>query len=174
MNLKTILKSSVQKLSFGQFVYRYPHPDRVYLTFDDGPDASFTHQVLDILAKHKQRATFFLIGEHVEAFPAIALDTLKLGHRLGLHTQTHLHIDTIDKGAFNNEVQRNQEVIQNVTGEVTTILRPPRGRFKLANLAWAKQLGVTIVHYTVTSNDWKASCGNDILDQVNLPNIERW
>ncbi len=61
----------------------------IWLTIDDGPDAEDTPQILDLLEKHKARATFFLIGERAEQLPGFVAEIVRRGHQVGHHTQTH-------------------------------------------------------------------------------------
>ncbi|MES2689406.1 MAG: polysaccharide deacetylase family protein, partial [Bacteroidota bacterium] len=55
----------------------------LYLTFDDGPHPVITPKVLDILDRHKAKATFFCVGENVKKFPAVFAEITKRGHRVG-------------------------------------------------------------------------------------------
>jgi len=61
----------------------------IWLTIDDGPDAEDTPRILEVLGRHRARATFFLVGERVARFPAIVGEILRQGHEVGHHTQTH-------------------------------------------------------------------------------------
>src|SRR5690242_5558762 len=56
------------------------------LTFDDGPNPAVTPRLLDLLDRYDARATFFLIGRHVRACPALAADVAARGHAIGNHT----------------------------------------------------------------------------------------
>ncbi|MGC8864867.1 MAG: polysaccharide deacetylase family protein [Bacteroidales bacterium] len=64
--------------------------NRIHLTFDDGPHPEITEQVLDILGKYNAKATFFLLGKNVEAYPMLAQKIVEAGHGLGNHTYSHL------------------------------------------------------------------------------------
>ena len=61
----------------------------IWLTIDDGPDPADTPQILDLLDRHRARATFFLIGERAAKFPALVAEIVRRGHEVGCHTQTH-------------------------------------------------------------------------------------
>jgi peptidoglycan/xylan/chitin deacetylase (PgdA/CDA1 family) len=61
----------------------------IWLTIDDGPDAQDTPRILDLLDRHRARATFFVIGERAERAPALVAEILRRGHEVGHHTQTH-------------------------------------------------------------------------------------
>lgn len=75
---------------FGRVVSRFQTSRReVWLTIDDGPDPTTTPRVLDLLDRHQARATFFVIGENVRRYPALAAEIVRRGHRLANHTDTH-------------------------------------------------------------------------------------
>ncbi len=172
VNIKNLAKLSLQVISRERFIYRYPQKTEcVYLTFDDGPHPEFTPQVLEILKRYKQQATFFLIGKNVEAFPSMVAETKAHGHRLGLHTFTHQTLDLMERTQFMEEVRQNQASIFKAIAEEPMILRPPKGRVRFKNISWAKALGIKLIHYTITSNDWKAKSHQDILDAVGIGQV---
>src|SRR3954470_9884162 len=74
---------------FGKTLHRLPDPKQLALTFDDGPNDPHTLHLLDVLANHQVKATFFLIGKHVAARPDIARCIGAAGHVIGNHTFTH-------------------------------------------------------------------------------------
>src|SRR5277367_6863079 len=74
---------------FGPTIRHTNHPRLLAITFDDGPNPAITPKLLDLLAKHNAKATFFLVGKFVEQCPALAKETIARGHLVGNHTQTH-------------------------------------------------------------------------------------
>src|SRR5437879_12662516 len=74
---------------FGPAVSRTGAPKKLAITFDDGPNPSITPKLLDLLAKHNARATFFLLGKFVRECPDLTQEILARGHALGNHTDTH-------------------------------------------------------------------------------------
>jgi len=100
----------------------------VALTFDDGPDPDVTPRVLDLLDGHGARATFFCIGERVQAHPEIAAEIARRGHRVENHTQTHPHLfSCYPAPALRREVEGAQEAIARVAGRVPRLFRAPAG-----------------------------------------------
>ena len=100
----------------------------IYLTFDDGPGGKVTTEILDILKEEKIPATFFLIGNQIEGQEDLVNRIHEEGHSIGLHSMTH------DKGKiyssndnFLKEMLESKEIIKNVTGVDTNILRFPFG-----------------------------------------------
>jgi peptidoglycan/xylan/chitin deacetylase (PgdA/CDA1 family) len=100
----------------------------VALTFDDGPDPDVTPRVLDLLDRHRARATFFCIGERVRACPEIAAEILRRGHRVENHTQTHPHLFACYPApALRREILDAQESIAAANGRVPRLFRAPAG-----------------------------------------------
>lgn len=103
-------------------------PRTVALTFDDGPDPEVTPRVLDLLAAADARATFFLIGERARRHPELVRRIADEGHGIGNHTESHLSwFCTLPSPWMRREIERAQEAIAAVTGEVPTLFRPPAG-----------------------------------------------
>jgi peptidoglycan/xylan/chitin deacetylase (PgdA/CDA1 family) len=100
----------------------------IAITIDDGPDPEVTPRVLALLAAYQARATFFCIGERVRQYPQLAREILAAGHGLENHTERHsMRFSLMGPRAMADEVQRAQESIQGVTGEVAQFFRAPAG-----------------------------------------------
>jgi peptidoglycan/xylan/chitin deacetylase (PgdA/CDA1 family) len=103
-------------------------PAAVAITIDDGPDPEVTPRVLDVLAEHNARATFFCIGERVERHPALARAIVARGHEIGNHTYRHLmRFSLLGPRGVAREIARAQEAIGAATGEVARFFRAPAG-----------------------------------------------
>jgi peptidoglycan-N-acetylglucosamine deacetylase len=101
----------------------------VALTFDDGPHPERTPVVLDLLAQHGQRATFFVIGENVRRYPALVRRIIDEGHALGLHSDSHSWLfNCWPPGRVQRDLERCGAAIADATGRPAPILfRPPVG-----------------------------------------------
>jgi peptidoglycan-N-acetylglucosamine deacetylase len=95
--------------------------DRVALTFDDGPDATFTPEVLTVLARHGARATFFVLGRQVERHPKLLRAIRDGGHELGIHGYDH------SSRELGGQARRTREILRG-HGVETRLFRPPRGK----------------------------------------------
>lgn len=105
-----------------------PVPARVALTLDDGPDPEVTPRVLEVLAAHGARATFFCIGERVAAHAALARQILAHGHTIENHSQRHLHhFSLLGPRRLREEIERAQETIGAATGAAPRFFRAPAG-----------------------------------------------
>ncbi len=105
----------------------------VYLTFDDGPEPSVTPQLLARLASHGVKATFFLVGDHVAAAPAVAAQTSAAGHALGNHTWSHPDLRTLTNAQILQQLNDTNAAILTATGRQVTCMRPPYGYVDPAN-----------------------------------------
>jgi peptidoglycan/xylan/chitin deacetylase (PgdA/CDA1 family) len=104
----------------------------VALTFDDGPHPKDTPQVLDILAKHNVRATFFLIGQTVEQYPLLVKQIHQSGHQLGIHCYRHLPFQLEKPSTLRIQLDHTKNIIADACGispETIRDLRPPYGAF---------------------------------------------
>jgi peptidoglycan-N-acetylglucosamine deacetylase len=134
---------------------RHVTPDALALTFDDGPNPAATPRLLDVLERHRARATFFLIGRWVDAEPALAAEIAARGHLIGNHTATHPSLAWRSPGRVAAEIARCQDAIERATGHRPVWLRPPYG-FRGPHLARIARLaGVPrIAMWSVTGYDW--------------------
>jgi peptidoglycan/xylan/chitin deacetylase (PgdA/CDA1 family) len=132
---------------------------RVALSFDDGPDPEVTPAVLDALAKHSARATFFSIGRSLEEHPRLARRLVAEGHELGNHSYRHSRWQNFfGAGEQAREIERGAQAIAGVTGsQVEPLYRPPIGlkRPALARAATRHQL--TLVAWSLHSRDTRTT-----------------
>ncbi len=130
-----------------------PTLSEVALTFDDGPSA-YTPQVLAILQHYNVQATFFCRGKNSWQFPSHLQQALAGGNAVGNHTLTHPHLPTLPFPEIYEELSNTQNIIQQTTGACPTIFRPPYGEYNSDVLRAASQLGLTIVTWSASANDW--------------------
>ena len=101
---------------------------RIALTLDDGPDPQITPRVLELLARHGARATFFCIGERVGAHRALARELIAAGHAIENHSQRHVaHFSLLGPRRLRAEIEGAQETIAGATGEAPRFFRAPAG-----------------------------------------------
>ena len=103
-------------------------PGRFALTIDDGPDPEITPRVLALLEAHRARATFFCVGRNIERHPQLAREIVQRGHGIENHTFHHpLNFALLGPKRMAREIQRTQESIARITGEVAQFFRAPAG-----------------------------------------------
>ena len=127
----------------------------VYLTFDDGPDPTITPQVLDLLAANNARATFFVQGSQVQAYPELAARIVAEGHSLQSHAWNHprlteLAVDDIVTG----QLLPTNNAIQAATGTTPTCLRAPFGATGPGVYSAAANVGQEVVGWTLDPGDY--------------------
>src|SRR5262245_22746158 len=138
-----------------------PRPGRVALTFDDGPDPTWTPRVLDVLERYHVRATFFVIGSRVTERPDLVRRALRAGSEIGVHTFTHSDLGTIGQLRSQLELSQTQLAIAGATGMGTSLLRLPYASSAdsvssrdLAAMVRAAQDGYLSAFATHDPQDW--------------------
>ena len=128
---------------------------RLALTFDDGPNDPHTARLLDVLAKHDAKATFFLIGSFVRQRPQIARAISEAGHVIGNHTYSHPNLIFSSAATVRRELEECDRAIAEATGVVPTLFRPPFGGRTPGVLRAVRRAGKTPVMWTADGHDWK-------------------
>jgi peptidoglycan/xylan/chitin deacetylase (PgdA/CDA1 family) len=126
----------------------------VALTFDDGPSAVWTPQILDALKAVNVKATFFMLGMHVQQYPEIARRVAEEGHEIGNHTYDHHGLFYYKPQELNREVKDTEKVILSVTGIKTKYFRPPKAWITAKERKYLNSLGYTTVLWSLNSKDW--------------------
>ena len=126
----------------------------VALTYDDGPSPRNTPALLNVLAQHNARATFFLIGEHVRKHPDLARRVFAGGHVIGNHTAMHPNLRRKNDARVREELMTCQKTIEDTLGVSPVLFRPPYGARRPGVLRIARSLGLTPVLWNVTAHDW--------------------
>jgi len=141
----------------------FPHK-LLALTFDDGPDAHITPQILDALADHGARATFFILGRRAEAHPELLQRIVAEGHALGNHSYSHPQRTTAPEAQ--SELDRTDALIADAAWQKPTVYRPPYGIVD-GNLTWAALArGYAAVLWTISSADTRSIDADTIARNV--------
>lgn len=126
----------------------------VALTFDDGPSPIWTPQILDALKAVNVKATFFMLGMHVQRYPEIARRVADEGHEIGNHTYDHHGLIYYKPEELNRQIKDTERVILNVTGEKTKYFRPPKAWITGQEKKQLIDLGYETVLWSLNSKDW--------------------
>jgi peptidoglycan/xylan/chitin deacetylase (PgdA/CDA1 family) len=128
----------------------------VALTFDDGPHPVHTPRLLNILAHHRHRATFYVIGANARRYPEILHRMIDEGHEIANHTWTHPDLKVMTDTGVLSELDRGQDLIGGVTGFAPTTIRPPYG---LISARQGRMImdnrGLRTVLWSVDPRDWQ-------------------
>jgi peptidoglycan/xylan/chitin deacetylase (PgdA/CDA1 family) len=126
------------------------------LTFDDGPHAQGTPAVLEILARERVPATFFLVGEQVLRNPALAREIADAGHEIALHCHRHRNLLRLAPSQVREDVERARSTIEDATGRSPRLYRPPYGVLNAAALLLAREHGWRTLLWSQWGRDWEA------------------
>ncbi len=129
---------------------------QIYLTYDDGPNDPHTLKLLEVLAKHSVRATFFMIGRYVRQRPDIARAVAQAGHVIGNHTFTHPLLIFKSAEQTRTQLADCHRALEDTIGKHSNLFRPPFGGRRPATLRIASDLGLQTVMWNVTGYDWNA------------------
>lgn len=141
---------------FGRTLIAGNDAREVALTFDDGPNDAATPQLLEVLARHGVRATFFMMGSFARQRPEIVRAVAAAGHVVGNHTTTHPKLSVTSAGRVRQELAECTAVLEEITGAKVEFFRPPFGARRPGVLRMARELGLAPVMWNVTGYDWEA------------------
>jgi peptidoglycan-N-acetylglucosamine deacetylase len=142
---------------YGRTFFGLPSGSRqIALTYDDGPNDHHTPRLLEVLARHDVRATFFMIGRYVRERPDIVREVVRAGHAIGNHTMTHPLLILESAERTRAELVECRLALTEVIGEHSNLFRPPFGGRRPATLRIARELGLVTVMWNVTGYDWNA------------------
>ncbi|QGG51887.1 polysaccharide deacetylase family protein [Lysinibacillus pakistanensis] len=136
---------------------------RVALTFDDGPDAKVTPQILAILKKYDVHATFFMVGKNVTKNAALVEKIYDAGHEVGNHTWNHIKLTNLSAGSVKQEVDRTSNAIYAAIGQYPTVFRPPYGA---TNEQVRSVITMPSILWSIDTLDWKHRNADKILAYV--------
>jgi cellulose synthase/poly-beta-1,6-N-acetylglucosamine synthase-like glycosyltransferase/peptidoglycan/xylan/chitin deacetylase (PgdA/CDA1 family)/spore germination protein YaaH len=157
-------------------------PNKVALTFDDGPDSKWTPKVLDLLKEKKVKAAFFVVGNKVEGEPELLQRIHAEGHEIGSHTYTHSNLRLAPREQIILELNATQRLIESVIDRSTILFRPPyqadarpKSIQDLTAIKVAEELGYLTICENIDPEDW-AKPGADVIlrrvkDQRHSGNI---
>ncbi len=139
----------------------------VALTFDDGPHATHTPRILDILKKYNAKATFFVMGPRVQSSPAIISRAIAEGHEVGVHTWSHPQLTKLPATQVRSEMERTISAITQACGVKPVTMRPPYGSVN-ARLVdfFAGQYGMSTIMWSVDTEDWRKPGKQAIINQA--------
>jgi peptidoglycan/xylan/chitin deacetylase (PgdA/CDA1 family) len=126
------------------------------LTFDDGPHVQGTPAVLEILARERVRATFFLVGEQVLRNPAVVGEIVAAGHDIGLHCHRHRNLLRLTPRQVREDIARAHASIAEHSGREPRLYRPPYGILNASALQIARGHGWRTVLWSHWGRDWEA------------------
>jgi peptidoglycan-N-acetylglucosamine deacetylase len=171
-NSKMITDEVFQTLPEPYRVGRYGYsPNKVALTFDDGPDPQWTPKILDVLKEKKATATFFLIGIQADKFSGLAKRIYNEGNTIGNHTFTHPDVSNISTAHMKVELNLTERLFASLIGVRTTLMRPPYAideepdtADQVRPLEVPQEMGYITVGNRIDPDDWS---GNPSAEKIS-------
>ncbi|QJC50948.1 polysaccharide deacetylase family protein [Paenibacillus albicereus] len=139
----------------------------IALTFDDGPDPDYTPKVLELLARHGARATFFLLGMRAAEQPELAARIAAEGHEIGNHTWHHPDLTAESEETARREIGQAQQLLERLTGRAPALFRSPYGTFDDRLLRLAEELGLGFCLWSVDTEDWRLPGADALAERIS-------
>jgi peptidoglycan/xylan/chitin deacetylase (PgdA/CDA1 family) len=145
---------------FGQTFFGMPGTGRLLaLTYDDGPNTAWTPTLLELLAKHDVKATFFSMGKYAREQPALLREVAGAGHPIGSHTYSHVTMPLHTDETIRRELRQTREAIEDAGVEMAVVqgrrlMRPPYGRRRPGTVRVLWEEGYIPILWSVTLWDW--------------------
>ncbi|MDB5974568.1 MAG: polysaccharide deacetylase, partial [Nevskia sp.] len=150
-------------------------PNKIALTFDDGPDRRWTPAILDILKAKGVRATFFVIGENAGSSPELVRREVAEGHDVGNHTFTHPNLSVVPEQLERLELDTTRKLFESITGRSMRLFRPPylgdadpTSLDQIDAVRVAQNMGFVTVGLRIDPDDWMQPGVQNIIDQTLL------
>lgn len=147
-------------------IYRgHQKGNKIAITFDDGPDTRYTGKLLEELDQAGIKVTFFVIGQVAEKHPDLIKLMIQQGHEVANHSYTHNRI-------YNSaEIRQANRVLQNITGIIPGLFRPPWGKITLTQLWFAVTHGMKLILWSVDSLDFRLGSAQELKDSMQRAKI---
>lgn len=144
----------------------------IALTIDAAWDDDKTPFILETLKKYNVKATFFLCGFWVKAYPDMVKAIYDAGHTIGNHSMSHPHMTKISEQTMLKEIEELDDLIESITGERTTLFRAPFGEYNDSVIRTSRGAGHEPIQWDVDTIDWRPERSSQkILDTV-LPKLK--
>jgi len=151
----------------GETFYFVPARERVAaMTFDDGPSAPATEQILNSLRRESVMATFFLVGQNAERHPGLVRRIRDEGHELGAHSYAHLRFDQVPAAEMEADIVKGVRAVEAIAGAELRWFRPPFGINGPGMDEVCRREGLSIVGWSGDANDWNPHAVDDLVRRV--------
>ena len=146
--------SSPRSQLFGKTICYTNSPEKLALTFDDGPNPAITPKLLDLLERYDAHATFFLVGRFVRQCPDLVHEISARGHIIGNHTETHPNLFWRRPRQIRDELRQCHEAIIAAINVPPKWFRPPFGARNPWVAVAARELDLRVVMWSLIAMDW--------------------
>lgn len=139
---------------------------KIAISFDAAWGNEDTGQILEILAKHNVKATFFMTGGWVDSYPEDVKAIYAAGHDLANHSESHPNMSELSEEEITTELMTVHDRVKELTGYEMTLFRPPYGDYDNEVITTAKECGYYTIQWSVDSLDWKDYGVEQVISQV--------
>ena len=154
-------------------VYSVARTDKkIALTIDAAWDDDKTPFILETLDRYGIKATFFLCGPWVKAYPDKVKIIHEAGHSIGNHSMTHPHMTKIDEAQIVKELTELNDLIEKITGERPTLFRAPFGEYNDKVILTVRNAGYEPIQWDVDTIDWKPERSSQTILDTVLPKLK--
>ena len=137
-------------------VYNVDTEEKVLsISFDAAWGSANTEELLNILDRYEARTTFLLVGFWAEKYPELVAEIVARGHEIGNHSATHPHMSQLSAAQIREELRKTSDLVKSITGQPTTLFRPPYGEYNDLVVRVSREEGYECVQWNVDSLDWK-------------------
>ncbi len=169
-----VITSGLQPESqlFGPTLVSGPDPNQWALTYDDGPNPHSTPELLDVLARHNARATFFMVGKFIRTQADLVRRVHAAGHLIGNHTMSHSFLATKPISFVAREITGCTRLLEDTLGSPVRYFRAPYGARRPGILRFLRAQNLTPVQWNTQGNDWEPIGVSGILAHIE-PGLTR-
>ena len=144
------------------FIGLAPGSKQLALTYDDGPNDPDTLRLIDLLALHNVKATFFVLGKFVGQKPQIVRALVSAGHVIGNHSWDHPRLIFASNAELHRQIERTQSAVYDACGVAPVLFRPPFGGRRPGTLSEVRRIGLEPIMWNVTCYDWKPTTADKV------------
>jgi peptidoglycan-N-acetylglucosamine deacetylase len=152
---------------FGTALTAPRRPGEIALTFDDGPNPEWTPRLLDILASHDVKATFFMLGKFAVGQKELVRRVAAEGHLIGDHSWSHPKLSRCSSRRIEEELRNTKNALEQIVGSKVRFFRPPFGARRPAVFRIARELGLEPVLWNAMTNDWVEPSAEKIVARLS-------
>lgn len=138
----------------------------VALTFDDGPDNTYTPAVLDVLKSRQVRATFFLVGNRIEEYPETTKRIINEGHLIGNHTYAHPNTGKPMGAQLRTEIEKMEATLKPYNTAPSYLFRPPYGALTAPAALEVAEFGYRLALWSIDSLDWRGLSKEEVVNNI--------
>ena len=144
--------------------YQYSKDKKtVAITFDDGPSSTYNAKFLDVLARNKAHATFFMVGTMMNSCQSCVLNTYKSGNEVASHTYNHMNMKKNSILDVNENIKKTDDLYYQITGDHIKYVRPPYGAYSKTNL---ENVDYPLILWNLDTEDWRYRDVDHIVNYV--------